>query len=224
MMKQLPLDIAPGPSPSFDNFLPGHNAQAWEHLQSRPLPATPVFLWGDAGSGKSHLLGALAASLRAEGRSVGCFSAVSALPWAFDESWAAVLLDDCESLSDACQQAAFALFVHATASGIPVVATAGLPPIDLPLRDDLRTRLGWGLVFQLSSLSEAEARAVLQRQADLRGVALPGETLDYLMTRFSRDLGCLSTLIERLDDYAIAQHRRALTVPLIKKMLAEEQP
>ena len=221
-MKQLPLVIASGPSPSFDNFLPGRNAQAWAHLQTRPLPGTPVCLWGPAGSGKTHLLGALAASLRAQGRSCGVFSASSPLPWVYDEAWSAVLLDDCEALDEARQQAAFALFVHATASGIPVVAAAALPPVDLPLRDDLRSRLGWGLVFQLASLSEAEARVVLQQHAELRGVALPRETLDYLLTRFSRDLACLSTLIERLDDYAIAQHRRALTVPLIKQMLAED--
>ena len=72
--------------------------------------------------------------------------------------------------------------------GVPIVAAGRVPPVDLPLREDLRTRLGWGHVFALQPLAEAEARAVLRREADRRGIFLSDEVMDYLLTRFARDL------------------------------------
>ncbi len=93
-------------------------------------------------------------------------------------------------------------------------------PADLPLREDLRTRLGWGHVFQLQVLSEPERRAVLRQEADARGVFLGDEVMDFMLTRFSRDLGSLMQLLEQLDGYAL-QTKRAITVPLLKSVLED---
>ena len=102
------------------------------------------------------------------------------------------------------------------------MAAAGtLPPVDLPVRDDLRTRLGWGHIFALQPLGESEVRAALRREADRRGIFLSDEVMDYLLTRFARDLKHLMRLLDRLDQFALAQHR-GVTVPLLKTMLTEE--
>jgi DnaA family protein len=69
-------------------------------------------------------------------------------------------------------------------------------------------------------LSEAERRAVLRRAADARGVFLSDEVMDFMLTRFSRDLGSLMQLLEHLDGYAL-QTQRAITIPLIKAMLQD---
>jgi DnaA family protein len=132
-------------------------------------------------------------------------------------------LDRCEALDAAAQHAAFALFVEAGTHAVPWLAAGRLPPVDLPLRDDLRTRLGWGHVFALQPLSEAETRAALRREADRRGIFLSDEVMDHLLTRFERDLGTLMALLDRLDDYSLARGR-AVTVPLLKLMLAEDGP
>lgn len=221
-MKQLPLSISERPAPSFDNFLPGANEQAWACLQALPSGGTPVLLWGPHGSGKTHLLQATASRLREDGRTAGAFDAAADLPWEFDEGWSAVFLDDCDRFDADRQHAAFRLFVEAASHGIPILAASSVPPVDLPVRDDLRTRLGWGLVFQMAPLAESEARAVLRRQADQRGVLLTDEAMDYLMTRFTRDLGHLIGVIDRLDTFALAHQRGALTIPLIRQMLAED--
>ena len=94
------------------------------------------------------------------------------------------------------------------------------PPADLPLREDLRTRLGWGHVFELQVPTEAERRAVLRRAADARGLFLPDEVMDFILARFSRDLGNLIALLDRLDAYAL-QTKRAVTIPLLKEMLQD---
>ena len=71
---------------------------------------------------------------------------------------------------------------------------------------------------QLQVLSEPERRAVLRQAADARGVFLGDEVMDFMLTRFSRDLGSLMQLLEQLDGYAL-QTKRAITIPLIKSML-----
>jgi DnaA family protein len=153
---------------------------------------------------------------------VGWFNAASATPWTFDESDALIVFDDCDRFDEAQQHAAFALFVEATTHGIPVAAAGLVPPVDLPLRDDLRTRLGWGHVFALSPLAESEARAAMRREADRRGLFLSDDVMSYLLTRFARDLKHLMTVLDRLDEFALV-HKRAITVPLLKQMLAEEK-
>jgi len=146
-------------------------------------------------------------------------------PPAFDESWAAVILDDCHLYTAVQQQAAFNWFVNAlnAADGHPrwVLAAGNVPPADLALREDLRSRLGWGHVFGLQALSETERRAVLRREADARGVFLSDEVMGFMLTRFSRDLGNLMHLLDQLDAYAL-QTQRAITIPLIKSMLESE--
>lgn len=220
-MKQIPLAITPASAPTFDAFLPGANAAALAHLRTLQPGAAPVYVWGPSGAGKTHLLRALADAWQRDGRQVGWFDPAAPVPWPADEPWDLVVLDDCDRFDAARQHAAFALFVHAQSAGIAVAAAGRLPPVDLPLRDDLRTRLGWGHVFAIEPLPEEPARAVLRREADRRGVVLSDDVLDYLLTRFRRDLKHLMALLDRLDGFALAE-QRALTVPLLKRMLAED--
>ena len=93
------------------------------------------------------------------------------------------------------------------AHGVQVAAAGRLPPVDLPLRDDLRTRLGWGHVFALQPLAEAETRAVLRREADRRGIFLSDEVMDHLLTRFARDLEHLMACSTAWTQFALAQQR-----------------
>ena len=220
-MKQIPLAIGIEAANSFDNFLPGANALAVAHLQALGPPSAPVYLWGPSGSGKTHLLQALVNHGEAQGLRAGWFDAGDAAPWPFDEAWALVVIDACDTLDADQQHAAFALFVEAATRGVPVAAAGRVPPVDLPLREDLRTRLAWGHVFAVLPLGEPEVRAALRREADRRGVFLSDEVMSYLLTRFARDLKYLMAQLDRLDEFSLA-NKRAITVPLLKQMLIEE--
>jgi DnaA family protein len=228
-MKQLALDIGLAPLPTLDNFVAAGNEAALAHLRlwvPNPLRSpVPTFLWGDGGSGKTHLLRAVREALREQGARVGWLDAATLDPPEFDEHWDAVLLDDTQLYTAVQQAAAFNWFVNAQspASGPArwVLAAATCPPADLRLREDLRTRLGWGHVFQLQALSETERRAVLRRAADDRGVFLSDEVMDFMLRRFSRDLSSLMMLLDQLDAYAL-RTQRAITIPLIKSMLENE--
>lgn len=224
-MKQIALDIGLSDPPSFANFFAGPNEAAVEHLRlwtEGPVRSpVPAYLWGRKGSGKSHLLLAAAAALRELGGRIGWMDAAMIEPPEFDEGWSAVMLDDVERYSAVQQHAAFSWFVNAQTHQRWVLAAGALPPADLALREDLRSRFAWGHVFALQVLSEDERRAVLRQTADARGVFLSDEVMDFMLSRFSRDLGSLMGLLNRMDRYALA-NKRALTVPLMKAMLEDE--
>ena len=220
-MKQIPLAIGPEAARTFENFLPGPNAAALAHLQMLAAGAPPVYLWGPPGSGKSHLLHAVVERAQQQGELTAWFEAAVPAPWQAPEHCGWIVLDDCQALDEAQQQAAFALFVDAGAQGAVVLAAGSVPPVDLDVREDLRTRLGWGHVFALQPLAEPEVRSALRREADRRGTFLTDEVMDYLLTRFARDLKHLMAQLDRLDEFSLST-KRAITVPLLKQMLAEE--
>lgn len=225
-MKQMALDIGLHTTPTLDSFFAGPNSAALQHLKlwttsQMPSPV-PTYLWGESGSGKSHLLRAVQAELSNAGVSVGWLDADQNERLIFDEAWTAVLMDDVHLYNLEQQQLAFNWFVNALTpkSGSPrwVLAAGMLPPADLKLRDDLRSRLGWGHVYGLQVLSDTERRAVLRSEADARGLYLSDEVMSYMLSRFSRDLSSLMSLLDHLDQFAL-QTKRAITIPLIKSML-----
>jgi len=226
MMKQLVLDIGLAKGPSLSNFCVGPNAAAVDHLTlwlgqpgtSLRRSPVPTYLWGGSGCGKTHLLQALCSALMAQGLRVGWLDASVSIAAEYDETWAAVLMDDVHAFDATQQQAAFNWFVNAQTQQVAVLAAGSLPPADLKLRDDLRTRLGWGHVFALQALDDTQRREVLRDNAQARGIVLSDEVMDFMLTRFSRDLGSLMELLDLMDGYAL-QTQRAITIPLIKTMM-----
>lgn len=225
-MKQIALDIGLATGPTLASFFAGPNEAALRHLElwvgekSNTISRSPVpsYLWGSGASGKTHLLKAVQEALREQGATVGWLDATVLEPPEFNESWAAVLLDDVHLYNSVQQHAAFNWFVNAQTHQRWVLGAGTLPPAELKLRDDLRTRLGWGHLFHLQVLSEPERRAVLRQAADARGVFLGDEVMDFMLTRFSRDLGSLMELLDLMDGYAL-QTKRGITIPLIKSMM-----
>ena len=234
-MRQIALDIGLEAQPGFDNFESAGNEAAveavldWVQAVGQPNRAVaPVlYLWGESGAGKTHLLRAAAQSLRQRACSLGWMDerAVRGKAAEFQPTWDAIVLDNVDAYSAAQQHHAFNWFVNAFTpqSGRvrPVLAAGALPPADLRLREDLRSRLAWGEVHPLHALNETSVRQALQRRAKAKGLLLSEDVLRYMLTRFSRDTGSLMQLLDHLDRYAL-QTQRALTVPLLKAMLNDE--
>jgi DnaA family protein len=225
-MKQIPLALGPDPAFDFDNFAAGANTQLVQALRDDALPNGPIYLWGPAGSGKSHLLHATAHRVAAVGGSVLWAGPNNPLPWDWPEEGhtavpALAVIDDCQQLDADQQQAAFALFVKGAGAGHCILAAGVCPPVDLPLRDDLRSRLGWGLVFKTEPLTDETVDHVLHREAARRGIEISEDVTRYLQTRFARDMKSLMSLLDRLDRFSLAE-KRSITVPLLKQMLLED--
>jgi len=201
-MQQLVLDIRPAAEPDFENYVAGPNAEALARvrgLAEGSLRERMVYLWGDAGSGRTHLL--RAAALANPGL---------------------VIADDVETLDEAAQVGLFAAIDAARDGQAAVLAAGGRPPAQLALRADLRTRLASGLVYQLRPLTDAEKAVHLRAAAARRGLRLPDEVLDYLLHRLPRDLPSLNAVLEALDRYSL-ETRRPVTLPLVRAAL-ERKP
>ncbi len=200
--RQIAFDFA-APAACFDNFIPGHNAECLAHLRALDFPAV-IYLWGEAGCGKSHLLTATAAHAAATHTAV-------------------VVADDAQTQDAAAQEALFDAF-NATLTGGPKLIVAGdRAPLQLKLREDLRTRLGAGLVYALQPLSDDEKRIAILAAGRARGMPLSDEFVDHLLNHFQRDMRSLMGLIDALDRYSLAA-KRAVTLPLLREVLQHQAP
>ncbi len=211
-MSQLALDLLQPLQPSFDNFVPGRNGEALDALRrlaAGRLADRIVHVWGEPGSGRSHLLAALA-------QTPGAYRWDAASPP--DEPGLA-LVDDVDRLDDPAQVALFnRLNAVRAQEGAACVIAGSAPPARLALREDLRTRLAWGLVYQLQPLTDAEKAEALRTHAAATGLNLPDEVLGYLLTHLPRDLRTLVAALDALDAHALAR-KRPLTVALLRDWL-----
>lgn len=213
-MRQLLLDLIPAAPPSLDNFVPGGNGETLAALAGWLAAAqgeSSFLLWGEPGSGKTHLLTASGLPYR----DAHLDPDLSGLPEALET----LAVDHVEQLSAKGQVALFNAFNRIRARGGKLLTATRLPPARLELREDLRTRLGYGLIYRLSPLSDAEKAAALRRQAEERAFRLPREAVDYLLRHAPRDMRTLSALVVALDHYSL-EHKRPITLPLLREMLA----
>ncbi len=228
---QLPLSIRLRDHATFENFLPADNQQVVVTLQRAAVSdnddATALYLWGAAGSGKSHLMQAACHSVTA------CDEVAVYLPLRDYEMFAPALLEGMESLALVClddieaiagqsewEEAIFHLYNRMQANGTQLVVSANSAPQGLPLLlPDLMTRLGWGLVFQLNELNDEKKVEALQMRAQAIGMEISDDVARYLFSRTRRDMHSLFALLERLDHATLVAQRR-LTIPFLKVFMA----
>jgi DnaA family protein len=222
-MRQLLLDLPADKPQTLETFVTGANAELLQLLQriargeAAGLDERFVYIWGEAGVGKTHLLRAMAAVPHAV-----CMTA-DAPPADFEyrPDTKLYLIDDCDRLGADAQIAAFALFNQVREQGGSLITCGKVAPAALALREDLRTRLGWGLIYQLHGLSDEDKIAALTHSAAARGLTLSPGVLPYLITHFARDMRSLSTLLDALDQYSL-ETKRPITLPLLRELLQRE--
>ncbi|PPC79953.1 MAG: DnaA regulatory inactivator Hda [Methylotenera sp.] len=200
--KQLLLDIQPLPPPSLDNFIVGQNAEALYSLKqalTHTEEARFIYLWGAQGSGKSHLLHA-------------CERIAKQLDLPL------CIADDTHLLDEEAQIALFDQFNQLRASGGILISSGIAAPTQMNLRDDLATRLAWGLVYQLHPLTDEEKAQALRTHATERGMRLPDEVVEYCLRYLRRDLPTLMAVLDALDVWSLTE-KKPVTVPMLKKLL-----
>jgi DnaA-homolog protein len=222
-MKQLALTLAPPPAPALDNFFPGRNVELLTLLGNlvagRDVERS-IYLWGDAGSGRSHLLRATIAALNTAGLVCLHVSQGDPIP-APSAELRAVAVDDIETLDARNQRAFFNLYNQLRERAGIVLAAGDAPPARLRLRPELVTRLGWGLVYQVQGLTDDEKALALKRHATSRSFDLPDGVIDYLLRHLSRDLPSLMSVLDALDRHSL-EAKRPITLPLLKELLRSE--
>jgi DnaA family protein len=221
-MKQLALDLASPPLPTLDNFVAGRNGELLANLKrlaARQAQERFLYIWGRPGSGRSHLLKATVAGLQRAGAAavfIACAAGIR-LDDGLDHM-DCIALDDVDRLDGEGQIAAFDLYNGLRERNGALLAGGAAPPVQLKLREDLVTRLAWGLVYQVHALTDEEKARALADYAAGRGFRLLPDVSEYLLTRANRDLTSLVATLDALDRYSL-ETKRPVTVPLARELL-----
>jgi DnaA family protein len=218
-MSQMLLDLKPEQPPTLENFVAGANAELLSRLHdladSQSYEA--VYLWGPEGCGKSHLLAATVAA--AAGHRPASFSFAAEVGGDIATAPRMLLaIDDVQQLNEAAQIALFRVFNAARLAGLTLILAGDEPPARLNLREDLRTRIGQTMIYEMKPLSDEEKSAALARHALLRGMKVDVSLVRYLLSHGRRDLPSLMAVLDSLDRATLEQQRPA-TLPLLKEVM-----
>ena len=241
--RQFALDISHTPKASLENYLPGKDRSLVSTLQTlcgswntfsekpanNPLNHRWIYWWGPEGSGRSHLLRAMTSA--ADDAGIEYFSLTPNEPSAWvrleeklpvlvqSHAPSVITVDDVDRLDERLVGGLFRILNEVQASKNMHVFMAGnAAPAALTLREDLRTRLGWGLIFQTQLLGDDEKIQALEQAAKARGLVLSSDVLPWLLNRFYRDMPNLMALLDALDAYSL-ETKRAVTLPLVRELL-----
>ncbi|MEO8740269.1 MAG: DnaA regulatory inactivator Hda [Casimicrobiaceae bacterium] len=224
-MEQLVFELAVPEPPGFGNFLPGRNAElvaALPRFAAGGLDETGILLWGAAAAGKSHLLAATVAQAQGLGRAAHLYAhpgEVDAATTVVADTLVAIdRIDEADALAAGRM---FTLYNALKANRGRLIAAARAPLTALPLREDLRSRLAWGLVYEVMQLADADKPAALAVYARERGFTLSVEVIEYLLRHGRRDMRSLLSTLAALDRRSLAA-KRPITVPLLKQWLQRE--
>jgi DnaA family protein len=215
----------------------GRNLEVCDYLRRLPdVPERVIYLWGPSGAGKTHLLHACLADLpsRQVTQVLDRFAPLTDFAYQPNQRYA---VDDITQLNAAQQDAVFALYQAIRAEDgqartLLLVSGPCAPfqlndPKYLPnpaaqaMREDLRSRLGAGLVWQIHALSDGEMAEALSQAAQARGLQLHPGIVPWLLTHWERSMPALMALLDALDRYSLERRRAAITLPLLKDLLAE---
>lgn len=194
-MEQLLLNIHPSPQKTLDNFVVGKNAECLSSI-NKLLTSDEFFfmyIWGEHGSGKSHL----ATALKNHGINV---------------------IEDVEKINESQQIKLFNLFNESKKTNTKLVVTGANSPNNMNLRDDLASRLNWELVYQIKPLTDNEKKIALTKHAESIGVSLNEKVISYCMTNLNRDLSYLIATIDALGEWSL-KTKKPITIPLLKELL-----
>ncbi|GGX65372.1 DnaA regulatory inactivator Hda [Saccharospirillum salsuginis] len=227
-VKQLPLSVTFREDAVFDDFLPGDNAQtvgALRHALAR-LDDHLLYLWGAPGSGLSHLLQAAVHELQTQGLEGVYLPLAECLDYGTEaleglDELDVVALDDIDLITGRpeWEEAVFHLFNRLRDTGRVLMVTSHSSPlhqsIELP---DLKSRLSWGLTFQVQPLSDEQKMDWLIWKARRRGLTLEPDVAAFLINRVARSMNVLVEAFDKLDQHSLAEKRR-LTIPFVKSVL-----
>ena len=220
-MKQLVLDIRPDAPPTLANFVAGGNLELIAALGERSECAEHgghLYLWGPSGSGRSHLLRAAVAAAEQASRPA-IYVAASQIGDELPPTPGALLaIDDVHALDTTAQIAVFNAFNRATGNRQTLLLAGDGAPLQLALREDLRTRIGQSLVFGIRPLDDATRAAILAAFAHRRGLHLAREVSDFLLRHGRRELPSLLRVLDALDAASL-ERKRPITLPLLREMM-----
>lgn len=227
---QLTLSLDTAPATSFDSFHLDQSNQlvhgAVSAFVRSELDDIQLYLWGDTGTGKSHLLTAACDLYNTQGYRVAylpgeLINQSGSLEGM--ETFDLLCIDDLQRLDHAAEVELFHLVnrVRAVGNKLLFAADRQVDHLGLALKD-LQTRLAWGLVYQLAPLTDLGLQNALRQEIENRSLEASDEVISYVLKRFPRRMNILKQVVDTLDDVSLLEQRR-ITVPLVKSVFGEAE-
>ena len=233
MPQQLSLSVNLNDDATFENFYAPaqtHNAMVVRGVreQVEGRGEAFIYLWGAPGCGLTHLLQAACHHAQKMGMSVQYLPLRDLVGYAPEELFIGleeldlICLDCLPTIAGRAdwELAIFNLYNRLRERGRRLLVAAEHNPRELAISlEDLRSRLQWGITYQVHNLSDDEKQQALQLRARARGLELNDEVAQYIIQRLPRDTNELFWQLQRLDQASLAEQRK-LTIPFVKKVLA----
>ena len=225
-MKQLLLDISPPCLPTLENFVPGRNLELFQTLK-KILEGQEqerfIYLWGVNGCGKSHLLQAAVESFiqnKLDAAYINCgITQNFEMEFPVVDKINCLAIDNVGHLNSSTQIDLFNLYNHIRDECQSLMLVSGsVAPSQLNLREDLVTRLGWGLIYQVHELSDDEKIQAMKKHAKRKGFELTQDVCNYLLRHVKRDLPSLIVTLDALDLHSLRE-KRPITIPMLRELL-----
>lgn len=195
-MDQLLLNILPVPQKNFENFVAGKNIEIVSTLQAfnNDSESTQlIFLWGCAGSGKSHLINSLTNNNIEK-------------------------VEDIQNFNHDQNRHLFMLINDIKSQNKKLIITCDRSPDELVgIDEDLHSRLKWGLVLNLSPLTDEDKYQIIKIKSQENGYHIEDKVINYCLRHLRRDLHTLINTFQALDEWSL-KSKRAITINLIKDL------
>ncbi len=227
---QIPLEFGFRETADFAHFIEGPNTEVCTVSRSIAYGETvhSLYIWGAVATGKSHLLQAVCNlasrnNLHVAYLPLSRFADLSPEMLEGLENLSMVCIDDIDCIAgqDEWEQALFHLYnqLREQQKSLCMTGSRGSRDIAFNLQD-LKSRVGWDLGYHLQALSDQDKISLLQKKADTRNFAIPGDVATYLVKHVKRDLPCLLELLDKLDQATLAEKKK-LTIPFVKLLLQD---
>lgn len=237
MTGQTVLPISQFDEFTLEQFIGDNNSVLVDELNllaSRRRAKSIMYIWGAAGVGKTHLLNAVCKNARELGRpglylnlqqlqidgaEADFFSDLLAM-----ESGVFVGIDNLDQMQSdgALEQIVFKIYESVLAKQGDLLIAGSLPiremGVELP---DLKSRLALGGEYRIEEMQDQDKKSALQKRAHSRGFALDDSVMEYILSRFSRDTHSLFSLLDKLDDASLKDHRK-VTIPFIRSIITAD--
>jgi len=229
---QLPILFEFQTNLTFASFFPGDNAEVVAQLMAMAGDGSEqqLYIWGEKGSGKSHLIQACCQQAKTAGKDPFFLTLdANGLP-------STKILEGLEHVELVCfdgiqniaghrewEHALFAFYNHHRQNNHKLLLAADCPPKFLPFGlSDLKTRMAWGLTLKIQPLQDGAVIEALSYKARYLGFDIPPNVGQFLLNHYVHDLPSLWLLLEKIDKATLAAKRK-LTIPFLKQILAEQE-
>lgn len=225
MCAQLTLNVRLRDDATLTNFTAGANQNLLNYLTTSTKEKI-IYLWGNPGSGRSHLLQAYCHDAYENGL-VAMY-----VPLEEKQKFTSSIFEDSENLDVLClddidaiagyiewEEALFHCYNRIQTTSTQLIVSASAAPKFLTWTlPDLQSRLSAAVIFQVQELTDNEKLAALQLRAKLRGMILTKSVAEFLLHHYQRDTQNLFVALEKLDQASLTAKRK-ITIPFVKETL-----